>query len=62
MEDIVGLRKDLLLNKLIAAAGFLTRAYNKYQAHEEDKMVEAMKMANGAIDQAIEILREARDS
>jgi hypothetical protein len=52
-------KEDRLFSKLIAAGGFLTRAYNKYQIHEDEKMVEAMKQANGAIDSAIEILRES---
>ncbi len=51
-------RENKLLSKLIAAAGWLTRAYNKYQIHEDEKMVEAMKQANAAIDSAIEILKE----
>ena len=51
-------KEEQLLNKLISAGGWLTRAYNKHQSGEEIKMIEAMKAANAAIDRAIEILRE----
>ena len=60
-------KEDILLNKLIAAAGWLTRAYNKYQLYQRynnsldsdlAKMVVAMRTANSVIDEAIEILKE----
>jgi len=53
-------REDKLLNKLIAAAGWLTRADNKRQLGEFEKMHAAMKWANFSIDEAIEILKETR--
>jgi hypothetical protein len=51
-------KENKLLNKLIASSGWLTRAYNKYQNHEDEKMVQAMRESNRANDEAIEILRE----
>jgi hypothetical protein len=64
MTDI----ENRILNKLIASSGWLTRAHNKWQIyHRHDKygngdvakMVDAIKEANRAIDEAIEILRES---
>lgn len=52
-------KEDKLLNRLIAAAGWLTRAYNQYQKQEGLKMLIAMRAANAAIDEAIEILKES---
>jgi len=53
-------KEDRLLNKLIASAGWLTRAYNKWQTTETSKMVTAMREANRAIDDAMEILADGR--
>jgi len=55
--EITNDNADLLLSKLIAAAGWLTRAYNKHQEGAKDKEEIALKATNAAIDQAIEILR-----
>lgn len=51
-------QEDLLLNKLIASAGWLTRAYNKYQSGDGLKMLLAMREANSAIDEASAMLKE----
>lgn len=52
-------QNDRLLNKLIAAAGWLQRSCNQYQKKKGLRMLIAMKEANSAIDEAIEILKES---